>query len=130
MSQKVFEALKKRSGDSFSQVPSAKRSKVDEVLPKEKSTVKSPIDYSEEVVSKVEPLVKKSYKSKGAKANLEGNFDYLSETKEAYLSYCVAQKDKEDLEAANPTASFDPNTDALATDDQVNPYKESGTPTV
>uniref|UniRef100_A0A803PSI2 Uncharacterized protein n=1 Tax=Cannabis sativa TaxID=3483 RepID=A0A803PSI2_CANSA len=41
------------------------------------------------------------------KANLNGIFDYLNKNKEAYLSYYVVQKDKEESEAVNPKAQTD-----------------------
>uniref|UniRef100_A0A803P5F1 Uncharacterized protein n=1 Tax=Cannabis sativa TaxID=3483 RepID=A0A803P5F1_CANSA len=62
------------------------------------------------------------------KANPNANFDYLNENKEAYLSFCAAQKDKEKFEAPNPTTLTVQNIDPLVVDDRVDPYKELRTP--
>uniref|UniRef100_A0A803NJH3 Uncharacterized protein n=1 Tax=Cannabis sativa TaxID=3483 RepID=A0A803NJH3_CANSA len=60
------------------------------------------------------------------KANPEENFDYLNENKEACLSFCEAQKEKEESEAANPDAPTSQSTNNPAADD----IKEPRTPAV
>uniref|UniRef100_A0A803QCE7 Uncharacterized protein n=1 Tax=Cannabis sativa TaxID=3483 RepID=A0A803QCE7_CANSA len=72
------------------------------------------------------------------KANSSGNFDYLRDSKEAYLNYCAGQAAKESLEADNPTVPTDKSNETpiiqivkpLAPSNQVDLYKEPRTPAV
>uniref|UniRef100_A0A803PYQ1 Uncharacterized protein n=1 Tax=Cannabis sativa TaxID=3483 RepID=A0A803PYQ1_CANSA len=62
--------------------------------------------------------------------NPEANFDYLNENKEAYLSFCEAQKAKEDAKAASTNPPTDQENETLAAEDESDLYKELRTPAV
>uniref|UniRef100_A0A803NI84 SWIM-type domain-containing protein n=1 Tax=Cannabis sativa TaxID=3483 RepID=A0A803NI84_CANSA len=110
------------------------------LLSKLEEDIKTRQTREEELLKEVESLEKAALEVfyKFWKANPSGNFDYLRDSKEAYLNSYVGQAAKENLEAANSRVPTDQSTETLAVQnvepptptDQVDPYKELGTPPV